>query len=178
MFLAYVNKCCKFWDDMDELDATVRVVDPLQPSRSHFHRRILLEDNVIMHLVFDANAPRAIPHVSFAGPERNVEAFTRAMDQVCAKSLWNESSKVLQNLESLLHCQYVLKAFDGMDEGEGEDQTPCTICYVFLFEDEVPEISCQCGCSFHNQCLQDLYVTDVAANGLKRSVECPNCQMV
>lgn len=68
---------------MEDLDCTVRVVDPIQPNKGHFHRRILLEDNVILHLVVDPLAPRALPQISFAGPDKHVESLNAAIDQGC-----------------------------------------------------------------------------------------------
>lgn len=82
-FLTNVEMYCKFWDDMDDLDSRVKVIDPIQPSRSHRHRRILLEDNVIIHVIFNPAKPRSLPEISFSGPEKLVEAYNSALDREC-----------------------------------------------------------------------------------------------
>ncbi|ODM96107.1 E3 ubiquitin-protein ligase FANCL [Orchesella cincta] len=172
LFRSHVDKCCKFWDDMDELDSFVKVVDPTQPNRSHYHRKALLDNNVIIHLTFNALVPRALPQVSFSGPERCVEAFSASIDSGCNK--WDESLTVIRNLQMVLGCEFILK---DNDEDEEMEQTLCTVCYVYSFEDEIPEVSCDCGSVFHRKCLYDLFVSDISKTALRRSVDCPNCQM-
>ncbi|CAL8111203.1 unnamed protein product [Orchesella dallaii] len=173
-FRSHVEKCCKFWDAMDELDNYVKVVDPSQPSRNHYHRKVLLENNVIIHLTFNALVPRALPQISFSGPERYVEAFSTAIDHECNR--WDDNKTVIRNLQLVLGCEFVLKDSEHSEDGENEEAL-CTVCYVYSFEDEIPEISCDCGANFHRQCLYDLFVSDISKTALRRCVDCPNCQM-
>lgn len=82
--------------------------------------------------------------------------------------------RAVQNLRSMLDCEFAAMESESCDEDE---PTPCTVCYVYSFDEEIPEINCVCGATFHKQCLQDLFIS-VGNHGLRRCVECPNCQMV
>lgn len=87
---------------------------------------------------------------------------------------------VLQNLKSILNCEFIMKEcpYGREQDNEGEEQATCTVCYAFEFDDEIPDIACDCGAVYHRQCLNDLVVNNVKTAMMRAFVECPACQLV
>lgn len=81
-----------FWSVLDELDNQARVIDPVQPKRGDIHRRILLNQNVVVNLVFNPLCPKALPEIKFSGPEKSIYELDAMIDEHCKVFLFQEYS--------------------------------------------------------------------------------------
>jgi len=169
-FFSQLKLLDQFWSEMEDFDRNSTVIDPPNPNHSHNHRRILLEDRIIVHLVVDPLKPRGFPEINISGPHRIVSEMDVRVEKQCKN--WNEGQSVIENLEALLDqsCRPA-----NSDDGIACDmEFICTVCYMYSFEGEIPDRNCDCGANYHNKCLSDLYANDFLTN-IKKCVECPGC---
>jgi hypothetical protein len=56
----------------------------VQPKRGDIHRRILLDHNVVVSLVFNPDNPKILPpEIKFTGPEKTIQELELLLDQNC-----------------------------------------------------------------------------------------------
>ena len=63
------NSYALFWDEMNLLDNNCWILEPLKPTKTDFHRRISITNNVSMQIKIDPRNPREIPQILFLGSE-------------------------------------------------------------------------------------------------------------
>ncbi|CAG7830145.1 unnamed protein product [Allacma fusca] len=159
-----------FWTEMDEVDAEVQVLDPAKPNRKHVHRRIAIDEQIILQIVVNPLCPRGLPNVQFYGPEEVAGSFEVNFTKNCKK--WNSNFSIIENLKAVMSVDFPVR-----QEGSTENVT-CVICYMYELDGDVPETICQCRSFFHNTCIQELYLNEMTNNVMKpNAVDCPVCTM-
>lgn len=184
--LAMLEHYQEFWNQMDDLDQNVWVMEPKHPNRADCHRRIVVQQHCSLHLLVSPTAPRALCQCTFIGPDRIVEPLREKWHS--SSSQWNTSLSVRSNLEALLGVTFPQKSVMS-DFG-----LECGICYCYRLSiskdadgvgntstegaPSFPDITCEsCGQHFHAQCivnwLQSIPSTRRSFNSLFGS--CPYC---
>ena len=82
-FKIHVEKFEDFWNLMDDIYKTARVIDPPKSNRSHTYRRIMIMDRVILHLEVNPLKPRDFPEVSFTGPDNIISSLEALVESEC-----------------------------------------------------------------------------------------------
>ncbi|KAL4644520.1 hypothetical protein ACB092_02G170600 [Castanea dentata] len=136
-FQEHLEKLQEFWSTLDDIDKSLCVIDPKQPSRSISHRQINIGNDCFIMLCIDANNPRSLP-------ETNDKPY-------------------LENLACLLEIQLPRPT----DVLKNDQQVECGICYAQCLpvDDELgaksgsgTDYTCDnttCSKAFHSVCLGD-----------------------
>lgn len=119
-----VDSLVPFWDEMSLLDATCRVLGPLEPSHVDTGRRIAIAPKVSLQIRVDPRAPRELPEMlEFLGSEvcmlrcdlntcyffyllsnlKVIEPFKKLFVENCAE--WDANINIVYNLEELLQIK-------------------------------------------------------------------------
>lgn len=166
----------EFWDVVSELDIKTWILEPENPSYSCVYRRIVIGNNVSIHVTLDPFKPKRLPECRFLGPEYAViplkEMYSKQQDS------WNELSSLLKNLENLLGIEFPSPNTTKKEEFSSE----CGVCYTLRhFEsNSAPDITCdniQCGQTYHHACLHEWLksLSTTRENFAMLSGECPYC---
>ncbi|XP_030924188.1 E3 ubiquitin-protein ligase FANCL isoform X4 [Quercus lobata] len=136
-FHEYLEKLQEFWSTLDDIDKSLCVIDPKQPSRSISHRQINIGNDCFIMLCIDANNPRSLPET--------------------------KDKPYLENLACLLETQLPRPT----DVPKNDQQVECGICYAQCLpvDDELgaksgsgTDYTCDnttCSKAFHSVCLGD-----------------------
>ncbi|XP_042990990.1 E3 ubiquitin-protein ligase FANCL isoform X7 [Carya illinoinensis] len=151
----------EFWSTLDDIDKSLWVVDPKQPSRSMSHRQINIGNDCFIMLYIDADDPKSLPECRFMGPGPVVDSFRRIWQRNRRK--WTKDRPYLENIACLLETQLPRP----IDVQKNDQQVECGICYAQCLpvDDELGDNSgsgtdyrCDnttCNKAFHSVCLGD-----------------------
>ncbi|KAG6645808.1 E3 ubiquitin-protein ligase FANCL isoform X2 [Carya illinoinensis] len=160
-FQKHLEKLQEFWSTLDDIDKSLWVVDPKQPSRSMSHRQINIGNDCFIMLYIDADDPKSLPECRFMGPGPVVDSFRRIWQRNRRK--WTKDRPYLENIACLLETQLPRP----IDVQKNDQQVECGICYAQCLpvDDELGDNSgsgtdyrCDnttCNKAFHSVCLGD-----------------------
>ncbi|KAK4584955.1 hypothetical protein RGQ29_022574 [Quercus rubra] len=158
---AHLEKLQEFWSTLDDIDKSLCVIDPKQPSRSISHRQINIGNDCFIMLCIDANNPRSLPECRFMGSGPFVGSLRKKWQRNSRK--WTKDKPYLENLACLLETQLPRPT----DVAKNDQQVECGICYAQCLpvDDELgaksgsgTDYTCDnttCSKAFHSVCLGD-----------------------
>ncbi|XP_042990987.1 E3 ubiquitin-protein ligase FANCL isoform X4 [Carya illinoinensis] len=123
-FQKHLEKLQEFWSTLDDIDKSLWVVDPKQPSRSMSHRQINIGNDCFIMLYIDADDPKSLPECRFMGPGPVVDSFRRIWQRNRRK--WTKDRPYLENIACLLETQLPRP----IDVQKNDQQVECGICYA------------------------------------------------
>ncbi|XP_062144726.1 uncharacterized protein LOC133852069 isoform X3 [Alnus glutinosa] len=127
-FRKHLEKLQEFWSILDDIDKSLCVVDPKQPSRSMSHRQIKIRNDCFIVLSINANNPRSLPECRFMGSGPFVDSLRKLWQRNSRK--WAKDKPYLENLTCLLETQ-LPRPTDGQTNNQ---QVECGICYMMSWE--------------------------------------------
>lgn len=162
------------WTALDEVDAKCWVLEPERPTRACIYRRVVIGENLSLHMVLQPLSPTLAPQLTFLGADHDVHPLMSKWSS--CYSQWNPRCSVLENLKKLLSISFS-SAPDDMDV---EEEGACAICYAYRLDDHTPSVVCEnkrCSQVFHNQCIYDWLRSLQAITKYFNKItgECPNC---
>jgi hypothetical protein len=156
-FCDRVGKFGPLFDELDEMDAYLVVLDPPLPcARKHAHRRIKISTTASIVVTLDVHNPRQLPFIRWivlGSTGRSTVEDTFQADK------WERERSVRENLKLCLGATE-LPTPSKQPEHDGNE---CGICFSDLWEDETTtrtemvDISCEresCGRVYHSHCLR------------------------
>ncbi|ONK76154.1 uncharacterized protein A4U43_C03F24510 [Asparagus officinalis] len=161
-FNKHLEKLQEFWSTMDEIDRSLWVMDPKQPSNAASHRRINLGNECYLLLSIDAHNSKSLPECRFLGPNTVIEPLWRNWKKNGRH--WKKDKRFDENLATLL--EHTLPKAPTLGNKD-EETTDCGICYAqyLPIDDELgvnsggsPDYTCEnssCSKAFHTVCLRD-----------------------
>lgn len=162
------------WTVLDEVDTKCWVLEPEKPTRACAYRRVVIGENLSLHMALLPLSPSHPPQLTFLGADHDVHPLMSKWNSSCEQ--WNPKSSVLTNLQELLSISFSPAPVDTNMEEEGG----CAICYGYRLEDgHTPSVVCdnkRCAWVFHYQCIYDwLRCLQAVSCFNKITGECPNC---
>lgn len=160
-FREHLEKLQEIWSILDDIDKSLCVVDPKQPSRSMSNRQINIGNDCFIVLSINASNPRSLPECRFMGSGPFVDSLRKIWQRNSRK--WAKDKPYLENLTCLLETQ-LLRPTDGQKNNQ---QVECGICYAQCLpvDDELgaksgsgTDYTCDnstCSKAFHSVCLGD-----------------------
>jgi len=162
-----LNEHHMLFDQLDQLDSHSWVLDPIQPTRRHTHRRLALGQHCSLHLeIKDTVNPCNAPDLQLYGAESRIAKWRDALSRNMAS--WDPSKTLLENVLKVLELPTLPQkdaAFDASADVE------CGICYAYHLahsdhttpaqttsKDQIPSQICNndtCGRAFHHRCLYE-----------------------
>ncbi len=159
-FIQIINKFQSFWEEMDDIDANLWILEPSLPSRrSSCERRIALREGVGIHLTIDHEHPRSPPlSMRLSGTSKDIKELRKSYQRYVLDSnkispsyndnekdsktkQWDEKISIRSNLEICFGFTLPSPASSLKSDFVGE----CGICYshrlptATLFDDEQQE---------------------------------------
>lgn len=163
------------WDQLDEIDELVWVLEPKVPTRDLVKRRVAIGSHCSMQMTLHSAAPAALPELQFFGADRVIAPLRRALN--ANLSLWRQSRSVRLNLEAVLQLSFPAPQL-AATAGAEEYSVECAICYGYHLDGDVPECACDsCAKPFHRACLCEwLRALPTTQTSFGRLFgECPYC---
>jgi len=178
-FVQIVSSYQQFWDEMDDIDTNLWVLEPSLPSRrSSFERRIAMSEGVGIHLTFDPDHPRSPPlSMRLSGTSNDIKELRKAYQGYVidinkippsegfgkdpSKIQWDGKISIRSNLELCFGSPLPSPASSVESEFVGE----CGICYSRCLptgidddhqQSQFPNILCSnsnCSRCYHESCL-------------------------
>ncbi|XP_059438107.1 uncharacterized protein LOC132170960 isoform X2 [Corylus avellana] len=160
-FGEHLEELQEFWSILDDIDRSLWVVDPKNPSRSMSERQINIGNDCFIVLSINANNPRSLPECRFMGSGSFVDSLRKIWQRNSRK--WAKDKPYLENLTCLLETQ-LPRPTDGQKNNQ---QVECGICYAQYLpvDDELgtksgsgTDYTCEnstCSKAFHSVCLGD-----------------------
>ncbi|KAJ9670394.1 hypothetical protein PVL29_026747 [Vitis rotundifolia] len=158
---AHLEKLQEFWCTLDNIDKSLWVVYPKEPSRATAFREINLGNDCFIMLSINVNDPRSLPECRFMGSDPIVNSLRKKWRRNSKR--WVKDKSLIENLASALET-----SLPGPPDGhKNEQQVECGICYAqFLPIDEElgaksgsgTDYTCEntsCSRAFHSVCLRD-----------------------
>ncbi|XP_018860358.1 E3 ubiquitin-protein ligase FANCL isoform X3 [Juglans regia] len=102
-FQKHLEKLQEFWSTLDDIDKSLWVVDPKQPSRSMCCRQINIGNDCYIMLYINADDPKSLPECRFMGPGPVVDSLRRIWQRNSRK--WTKDKPYLENIACLLETQ-------------------------------------------------------------------------
>ncbi|OVA16068.1 Fanconi anemia complex [Macleaya cordata] len=160
-YTQHLEKLQEFWSTLDNIDRSLWVVGPRQPSRATSFRQINLGNECSILLSINVYDPRSLPECRFLGPDSIVDLMKKKWKRNSKR--WTKDKSLVENLENLMET-----SFPGPpDSWRDEEQVECGICYAqcLPINDELgaksgsgPDYTCDnssCNRAFHSVCLGD-----------------------
>ncbi|KAI4454785.1 ubiquitin ligase protein phf9 fanconi anemia group l protein [Holotrichia oblita] len=167
------------FDLFDEIDKFCWVIDPEKPTRKDLYRRIVLDTNLSMVIVFNPSEIRHLPEIKFLGPHNAVKKYKEIVSRNFLN--WNPNEDVLSELLKLLE----IDNFPSKPEhSEGDEllinDGECCICFSLRLNEQLPDIVCSntsCNQFFHSQCLYE-WLRSLNSRKFYHEIcgQCPNCE--
>ncbi|XP_019698778.1 E3 ubiquitin-protein ligase FANCL isoform X2 [Harpegnathos saltator] len=148
----------KAWEQLKEIDENCCVIDPLEPNKSHMHRRIYLSQFISMTITISPLKPTALPEIKLFGSDSEVKKQTDYISNILD---WDPDCSILENLKMLLNIYEFPKQQKDTETIEDKNaiigNRECGICTSEKSEDdELPDKICnntQCKIHYHSACL-------------------------
>lgn len=160
-FSEHLEKLQEFWSTLENIDQSLWVVDPNQPSRAISYRRVNIGNDCFIMLSINADDPTSLPECRFMGSDQMVNSLIKLWRANSKK--WTKNKSFSENLASVLETR-----LPGPPDVEKKDQqVECGICYAQCLpnDDELGDKSgsgtdyicdnTNCSKAFHSICLGD-----------------------
>ncbi|KAJ1738274.1 hypothetical protein IWW42_001560 [Coemansia sp. RSA 1085] len=136
------------WDLLDDVDATLCVLQPQRAKRHELWRRIAVSD--VCTAMLEVSPERTQPpKIAVYGPHSQARALSQHVK--ARRHLWRAGDSVRVNLERVLQLTLPEPQF------EAEMRLECGICFAFMSDEGVAAdqlcSSETCAQPFHNACL-------------------------
>lgn len=160
-FHEHLKNLQEFWDTLDDIDNTLLVVDPKQPSRAVSSRQIQLGNECFIVFSINVHSPRSLPECRFLGPNSLANSLRKTWRRNSKQ--WMKDIPFSENLARVLE-QSLPKPVCSQNQ---QHQVECGICYAqnLPVDDELgansgssPDYTCDnssCNRDFHSVCLAD-----------------------
>ncbi|KAJ2780024.1 hypothetical protein H4R18_003679 [Coemansia javaensis] len=175
-YMAAVGERCRelrgCWELLDEVDATLCVLQPAQPRRRDLWRRVAVTDlaTALVETAPGRRWPRIVVYgpASVAGP---LNARARA-----ARAQWSARRPARDNIEAVLGCALPEPSADR----QRDTRLECGICFAFMAGAEPADQLCgsdACAQPFHRSCLLQWLATkeDTRQSFATLFGKCPYC---
>jgi E3 ubiquitin-protein ligase FANCL len=141
-----------FWEVMEDWDGHTWVLEPAHPTRACRFRRVVIGNNLSLHIEVDPAKPLEACDCSFFGADAAVSPLRARW--FASKHLWNMGELPRLNLQRLLQLEFPPNTARSRDVFNLE----CGICYSYtpLEGEGIPDQMCEnsrCGRGFHHACL-------------------------
>uniref|UniRef100_A0A7N0VDD3 E3 ubiquitin-protein ligase FANCL n=2 Tax=Kalanchoe fedtschenkoi TaxID=63787 RepID=A0A7N0VDD3_KALFE len=160
-FIKHVEELQDFWSVMENIDKSLLVVGPEQPSRSVSFRHINIGNDCVLVVNVNADDPKSMPESRFIGSESHVSSLKKLWRSNAR--LWSEHKSFVENLAKVLEIQLQGPPDVDMDHRQLE----CGICYAQYLPTDTElgtssgsgtDYTCDnknCRKAFHSVCLVD-----------------------
>lgn len=142
-----VKKYQVIFNCLDDLDKSMDIIEPEQPKRNEFFRRIALGNHCSLYIQFELDYQQGSKpkHIRFFGSQQNVQELKKNW-----KSYeWNKQESIHQNFLNVFQVQ---SRIDYTNTNDNE----CGICYSLNLNNQLPQSICKCGRGFHSICLYEV----------------------
>ncbi|KAI8325966.1 hypothetical protein GQ54DRAFT_295104 [Martensiomyces pterosporus] len=151
-YIEAVKKKCRqlseSWALLDDVDASLCVLQPQHPKRSDLWRRIAAGD--LLTALFEVSPDRHCPKVVVYGPSSAASPLNARAKSI--RNQWSSERRVRDNLEDILQIRLPEPStFDQKDV-----KLDCGICFSFQSNGEAADQLCSndlCAQPFHRKCL-------------------------
>ncbi|KAL7641219.1 UNVERIFIED_CONTAM: hypothetical protein RMT77_008357 [Armadillidium vulgare] len=170
------------WNILDCLDETAFVLDPEKPMKKHLMRRIILENQVSVHLTFSPVHPLDPPKCQLLGPSSLVMPLNDKL--ITLYQVWDSSRSVVDNIEHTLKVSVIKKGSKELSNDFSllvDVNVECAVCYSLRLEDQLPDFTCDhCQKNFHPSCLYEWlrYLPSSRQNAQYIRGDCPFCTKI
>ncbi|KAL9661465.1 hypothetical protein QQ045_026289 [Rhodiola kirilowii] len=160
-FSKHIEELQDFWSVMDNIDKSLLVVGPEQPSRAVSFRHISIGNDCVIVLKVHVDDPRSLPEARFIGLESNVSSLKKLWSRNARH--WSEHKSFVDNMSNLLETQIQ----GPLEVNVNCQQLECGICYAQYLPTDIelgtssgsgPDYTCDntnCSKAFHSVCLAD-----------------------
>ncbi|KAK2950398.1 putative E3 ubiquitin-protein ligase FANCL [Blattamonas nauphoetae] len=180
------EECSGFFEIIHEIDKTFMVIDPLHPTFSDKHRRIIIEPNLSSVIQFDPLSMTTPPKFTFFGTLELASMYENRLSQNL--QFWDPQASITHNLELMFGVQLPKSTsqpqssstFDSVDLAGC-----CGICYEIHPDEEenseeFADLYCpnkQCSKAFHPSCLRRWFQTQTVQQTSFNTLfgQCPYC---
>ncbi|XP_065172893.1 E3 ubiquitin-protein ligase FANCL isoform X2 [Atheta coriaria] len=175
VFVAQVENFQQFFDVMDVIDQFLWTVDPEMPTRADVRRRVILDVNLSVEMVFNPNHPMTLPEMRLFGPVGRVQQIESVLNNNFES--WSEDGDVIDELTKIFEVA-VFPERGSLDKecGIGE----CGICLSTRgHSSKLPEVFCPnspCDQCFHTDCLYKFLQQSLQEYSTKVQGSCPYCK--
>ena len=200
-FIEKVKSFQCFWNELDDIDKNVWVLEPSNPNRSFCERRVALQTALSIQFKIDPDNPRSVPpmmrfigsnadahdlrekYKNYIAVEENIPiGMTQDFDQDDTLDKWSESLSFRENIERCFGVPFPTQETTEKEEFIVE----CGVCYTHRISDEngeeavIPSIACgnsNCGKNYHEICLSEWLqsLPDAKQSFGKLVGTCPYC---
>mmetsp|Transcript_47610 Transcript_47610/g.112037 ORF Transcript_47610/g.112037 Transcript_47610/m.112037 type:complete len:239 (+) Transcript_47610:97-813(+) len=167
-----LGSCQEVWGALDQVDESLRVVEPERPTLQDTMRRIALGDYASVILTVDPVNPLALPHLQFMGADNVVGPLKKRC--ISHASLWDPAQPIPANLQAILGKELPSKT----TMADESLQVLCGICYAFSLDDNTPDKACDnCHKTFHEACLSEWFSSTLHPRTAFNTIfgTCPYC---
>ncbi|GAA5817520.1 hypothetical protein MFLAVUS_011068 [Mucor flavus] len=125
-----VKKYQVIFDCLDDLDKNMNIIEPEQPKRDDFYRRIALGNHCSFYIQFELEYQGGKPkHIRFFGSQNNVQELKNNWKSY----QWCKQESVHQNLQNVFQVQSTIDYTDTSD-------IECGICYSYNLNNQLPQV--------------------------------------
>lgn len=170
LFIELVSSYQLLWNELEDLDTNLWVIDPPLPARfSCTNRRIMIKPGLSTVISLEPENPRAIPlSMRLIGTGSEIEKYRTQYELYTSarypqqhinfqESLWCEQQSIRFNLETCFQCSLPKSQISN----DGVNKIECAICYSHSLSrhgdsDEIPNVKCSnssCARYYHQSCL-------------------------
>jgi len=171
----YLNMFQALWDELDQVDQEMWVLEPEQPLRSDVTRRIALGKGSSLTFTVNPSFPNVKPDYQLLGSDRVIGPLQENLST--SFDLWDERKSIVDNWKKILGIEIPTRSNSKKEDIQGE----CGICYNYKLEDnKIPDRTCEdlrCQQQFHATCLYEwLRVLPTGQRSFNTIYgECPYC---
>ncbi|MCP4088488.1 MAG: hypothetical protein GY746_01660, partial [Gammaproteobacteria bacterium] len=165
-FEAALKTYQQLWDELDDIDRSLWVMEPENPGRAVLERRIAVAVHCSIVVTLNPLSPKSVPRVVFLGAEGIVAPF-RSRYNARLQS-WNVENSIRSNLVAILGQKLPSPADAG--SSRADFSADCGICYQHRLHKEeksgmrsiIPDLICdnaKCRRPYHPSCLWEWFQT-------------------
>ncbi len=165
-FQAVLKTYQQLWDELDDIDKYLWVMEPENPGRAVLERRIAVAVHCSIVVTLNPSSPRSVPRVVFLGAEGVVAPFRSCYN--ARLHSWNVENSLRTNLEDLLGQKLPSPTVVG--SSRADFSADCGICYQHRLQKEeksgmvsiIPDLICdnaKCRRPYHPSCLWEWFQT-------------------
>ncbi|KAG2231704.1 hypothetical protein INT48_000444 [Thamnidium elegans] len=125
-----VKKYQVIFNCLDDLDKNMNIIEPEQPKRNDFYRRIALGNHCSFYIQFELEYQGGKPkHIRFFGSQNNVQELKSNWKSY----QWCKQESIHQNLLNVFQVQSTIDYTNTSD-------IECGICYSYNLNNQLPQV--------------------------------------
>ncbi|XP_050352094.1 E3 ubiquitin-protein ligase FANCL isoform X2 [Nymphalis io] len=158
-FRQYINSLSSYFHELESIDTSFTVMEPINPTFKDDYRRILLDERTWLHVEVTTNG--SATNIHLVGQSEHWHEKLQA-----GLLAWDHDKNIVNNITDifdLMKSSPIVKQFDNIETiNDNKVEVPsCAICFCVELPDNpgVPQPVCQnpkCGVYYHKSCLFQL----------------------